>query len=166
MATRRLILLRHAKSDWQSAAATDFERPLNPRGRRDAPRVGRWLHFNHLKPDVICCSSAARTRETLQLVSTELDISASEVLFLGDLYHATENEVVQIAEQHLEKNQTVMMIGHNPGFELTVMHYYPEVSIPQDGKLMTTCCVAVLDFVGERSDLGGDGELIHLRRPD
>ena len=166
MATRRLILLRHAKSDWHSGASTDFERPLNHRGRRDAPRVGDWLNSHVPEPDVICCSSAARARETLQLVSTEFDISSSGVLYLDDLYHATEQEIVQIAVQQLAQVQTVMMVGHNPGFELALMHFCPEVSVPGDGKLMTTCCVAIIEFDDEYAVNKEHGRLDHLRRPD
>lgn len=161
MATRRLILLRHAKSDWHSGAATDFDRPLNHRGRRDAPRVGRWLHSNNLYPDVIYCSSAARTRETLELVGSELDLADVEINYLGDLYHASVTEVVDIAEQQLLDHQNVMLIGHNPGFETALLHLVPDVQIPSDGKLMTTCCVAVIDF-----DDFGTGILTHLKRPD
>ncbi len=161
MATRRLILLRHAKSDWHSGAATDFDRPLNHRGRRDAPRVGRWLHANNFYPDVIYCSSAARTRETLELIGSELDLADVEINYLGDLYHASEMEVVDIAEQQLLDHQSVMLIGHNPGFEKALLRLVPDVQIPSDGKLMTTCCVAVVDF-----DEFGTGSLTHLKRPD
>ena len=166
MATRRLILLRHAKSDWHSGVSTDFDRPLNHRGRRDAPGVGKWLQSHVPDPDVICCSSAARARETLELVSAEFELSSAEVLFLDDIYHADVLEIVQIATEQLAQVQTVMMVGHNPGFDMTVMHYCPGVSVPADGKLMTTCCVAVIEFDDEHSVNEGGGRLVHLKRPD
>jgi len=161
MATRKLILLRHGKSDWHSAAAADFERPLNGRGRRNAVQVGRWLHFYSIHPDVICCSSSMRTRQTLALVSTELNIADAEVNFIGDLYHATESEVIRIADEQLAHHQTVMLLGHNPGFELALMHYCPDVEVPADGKLMTTACVAVIALTP-----GEAAKLEHLKRPD
>ncbi len=160
MATKRLILLRHAKSDWHSGARTDFDRPLNHRGRRDAPRVGRWLQANNLCPEIVCCSSAARTRETLDLVATELDLNSAEVNFTRGLYHASESEIVDLAEQQLSAYESAMLVGHNPGFEMALLHYVPDVQIPADGKLMTTCSVAVIDF-----DKTGTGILVHLKRP-
>ena len=160
MATRRLILLRHAKSDWHSGAKTDFDRPLNHRGRRNAPEVGRWLHTHGLHPDIVCCSDAARTRETLDLVATELDLSDAEIQYTDALYHASAKEIVEIAEQQLMDYACVMLIGHNPGFEMALLHYVPEVTVPKDGKLMTTCTVSVIDF-----DPSGQANLVHLRRP-
>lgn len=160
MATKRLIMLRHAKSDWHSGARTDFDRPLNPRGRRDAPRMGRWLNVNNLCPEFVCCSSAARTRETIELVATELDLTNTEINFTRDLYHASEDDIVDLAEQQLSEYECVMLVGHNPGFEMALLHYVPDVQIPPDGKLMTTCSVAVIDF-----DDSGVGTLVHLKRP-
>ena len=164
MATKRLILMRHAKSDWQNEALTDFERPLNRRGRHDSPRVGRWFHFNSLHPDVICCSSAARTRETLSLVSTELDISQCEVQFMGQLYHANETEIAKVIDDAFYYCSTVLILGHNPGLEMALLNYCPQLQIPSDRKIMTTACVAVIDFEEEATP--GKGRLVHHRRPD
>ncbi|MGI9317976.1 MAG: hypothetical protein ACR2QW_11630, partial [bacterium] len=73
---------------------------------------------------------------------------------------AGEADIVEIAEQQLLDYQSVMLVGHNPGFELTLLHYVPEVQVPADGKLMTTCSVAVIDF-----DDSGKNSLAHLKRP-
>ena len=62
--TALLILLRHAKSDWYSGVPGDFDRPLAARGRKDAPRVGKWMKKNGILPELILCSPAVRTRET------------------------------------------------------------------------------------------------------
>ena len=146
MATRRLILLRHAKSDWYSGAATDFDRPLNDRGRRNAPRVGRWLHANGLAPDVVCCSSARRTRQTLELVGTELGLSTTDLYYLGELYHASEEEISMIVDDYLPGDGTLMVVGHNPGLEMVLSEYCPDVQMPADGKLMPTGAVAVVEL--------------------
>ena len=146
MATRRLVLLRHAKSDWYSGAATDFDRPLNDRGRRDAPRVGRWLRLHALAPDVVCCSSAHRTRQTLDLVGTELGLSEADLHYLGELYHAGEREITGIVEDYLPVDGTLMVVGHNPGMETALLEYCPDVQVSADGKLMPTAAVAVLEW--------------------
>lgn len=160
MATRRLVLLRHAKSDWYSGAATDFDRPLNNRGRRDAPRVGRWLHLNALTPDVVCCSSALRTRQTLELVGTELGLAMADLHYLGELYHASEGEITGVVEDYLPGDGTLMVVGHNPGMETTLLEYCPDLQVPPDGKLMPTAAVAVVEWPET-----GPPQLRHLVRP-
>ena len=166
MDNKRLILLRHAKSDWHSGVATDFERPLNKRGFGHAPRVGRWMHFNGLKPETICCSSAVRTRQTLEGLSTELNISESNTYFLGELYHAIETEIIRVIEQFFQSCNCLMVIGHNPGLELTLMHYCPDTLIPADRKIMPTACVAVIDFDDPVEQSIGRGRLALHRRPE
>lgn len=160
MATRQLILLRHAKSDWYSGVARDFDRPLNARGRRDAPRMGRWLHFNGLVPDVICCSSAVRTRETLGLVATELNVSHADIHYLGNLYHADEGEIASVVDDHLPTDGRMMVVGHNPGLEMALLQWCPDLRVPADGKVMPTAAVAVLGLSREASP-----SLVHLVRP-
>ncbi len=65
---KTLLLLRHAKSSWNDPSLADHDRPLKKRGRKAAPRMGRWLQENGLRPDCVLCSTATRARETLQLV--------------------------------------------------------------------------------------------------
>ncbi len=146
MGIRRLILLRHAKSDWNSGAATDFDRPLNHRGRQDAPRVGRWLQLHDLVPDVTCCSTACRTRQTLAGVMTGFHADIAAPYFLDELYHASEHQISSMVERFLPDHGTLLIVGHNPGLEMVLLGYCPDVRIPPDGKLMPTATVGVLDF--------------------
>src|SRR5690348_12983247 len=85
-AGRRLVLLRHAKSAWPEVA--DHERPLAKRGRRDAPKVGRWLGTSGYLPDAVVCSTARRARETWDLVSAQLP-AAPEVHYEPRVYEAS-----------------------------------------------------------------------------
>lgn len=161
MSNPQLILLRHAKSDWHSDAIRDFDRPLGPRGIRDAPRVGRWLHFSGLRPTLIVCSSAVRARETLRGVASQLNLDKVEIQYSGGLYMATESEVAEIAARALATADRVMLVGHNPGLEMALIQYCPDVPVPPDGKLMPTGCVAAIEF-----DAAGEAHLLHLRRPE
>ena len=119
------------------------------------------MHFHGLRPGLVVCSSAVRTRETLQGVATELNLSNAEIRYDGDLYHASESTVIAIADAAMADAESVMLIGHNPGFELALMHYIPDLKVPADGKVMTTCCVAVIEW---NSD--GIPRLLHHRRPE
>ena len=162
MATRRLVLLRHAKSDWHSGARSDFDRPLNARGRRDAPRVGRWLQANAELPERILCSSAARTRETLDGVFEGAGWSEAEtdVNYRDNLYLASERTIVESALEALDEASPVMVVGHNPGMDLALIHFCPEVRADPRGKLMTTCALALIDVDEDRQ-----ARLVTFRRP-
>jgi phosphohistidine phosphatase SixA len=87
-ASRELLLLRHAKSDWYSGAASEFERPLNDRGRKEAPRMGAWLLSQNLKPDYLVSSPATRARETILAVADQLGIGERHIQWDDRLYMA------------------------------------------------------------------------------
>ena len=110
--TRRLILLRHAKSDWPDVP--DLDRPLAKRGRRDAPRIGRWLHEHGYQPDVVVVSDAARTRQTWDLVAPELGESPA-VHFEPRAYAASALTLLYLAQELPARYRTALLIGHNPG---------------------------------------------------
>ena len=75
-----LTLLRHAKSDWGDPGLADFDRPLNERGRSDAPRMGKWMAVSGFVPDTVLCSTAVRTRETWALVAPALPNAPSAAI--------------------------------------------------------------------------------------
>ncbi len=107
---KRLILMRHAKSDWSGGASSDHDRILNPRGRTAATALGNWLRENDLIPDQVLCSSAMRTKETCVRLGLPSEI---EVTYLRPLYLAS-TEVILDTLQAAQGN-CVLMIGHNPG---------------------------------------------------
>ncbi|OYW51540.1 MAG: phosphoglycerate mutase [Xanthobacter sp. 17-67-6] len=112
---RRLILLRHAKSDW-SEGLPDVDRPLAPRGREAAPRVGRYLAREGLAVDHVLVSPARRTQETWELVSAELSpppAASTE----PRIYEASTARLLEIVQEQPDTCHVLMMVGHNPGFE-------------------------------------------------
>ena len=113
---RRLILMRHAKSSWKSDAPTDHERPLNKRGRRDAPRVGAELARLGWVPDVVLSSDSSRTVETFARMKASLGFEG-EAEFLHDLYHAGVAEVRAAVARLPEGVGSALALGHNPGWE-------------------------------------------------
>jgi phosphohistidine phosphatase len=119
-ATRRLIVLRHAKSDW-SDNLPDHERPLAPRGIRDAPNLGRWLGDNGYVPDHVVCSTARRTRETWALVSEALPMKPP-VEYDEDLYGAGPEEFLEAARQIPGDVTTLALVGHEPGVSELTLH--------------------------------------------
>jgi len=114
---KTLLLLRHAKSSWADPALNDHERPLNERGRRDAPRMGHLVRKRKLSPDVIISSDAVRARLTAEAVA-ETSGCAARILLDPRLYHAGPNDIVAVLQTVPDAQaKTVMIVGHNPGLE-------------------------------------------------
>jgi phosphohistidine phosphatase len=111
---RRLLLLRHAKSDWPEGMA-DAERPLNERGREAAPLVGAFMAKQKLVPGLALISRARRTQETWDLVSKEL--GAPEAKFDERLYGAPADTILRVIRETPADIETLLVIGHNPGLE-------------------------------------------------
>jgi len=147
--TRRLILLRHAKSDWPDVP--DRDRPLAKRGRRDAPRIGRWLHERGYQPDAVVCSAARRTRQTWELVAPELG-GSPWVTFEPRAYAASAQTLLDLARELPGKYRAALLIAHNPGIaELAAELAEPAAGNGQldpAGLKFPTAAVAVLEFDG------------------
>jgi phosphohistidine phosphatase len=107
-----LILTRHAKSDWDDPALDDHDRPLNPRGRGDAPRVGAWLAGRGHRPGAALVSSARRTQETWERLAPALH-GAPTLHTLPGLYHAGPADILE--QLRMATSPSVIVIGHNPG---------------------------------------------------
>jgi len=108
--SRRLILMRHAKSSWDTPDLDDKERPLNPRGRRSAAALGKWLTEKGYLPDMVLCSSSQRTRETLD----GLKLGVTPVKYLDALYHASTNVLLDTLRES-GAGKTALILTHNPG---------------------------------------------------
>lgn len=110
--TRRLILIRHAKSSWDEPALDDHSRPLNARGRRAAAAIGRWLASRGYRPETVLVSTATRTRETWAGIAEALG-GGPEPRLVGRLYHASPEVMLAVLRE--AGGATVAMVGHNPG---------------------------------------------------
>jgi phosphohistidine phosphatase len=114
---RQLLILRHAKSSWADPALDDWQRPLNDRGLRDAPRVGDLLRRRSLVPDLIITSDAVRARTTAQAAARSAGYTR-DLLVAPSLYHATPEDVIEVLNSVPEEGANrVMIVGHNPGLE-------------------------------------------------
>ena len=113
---KTLMILRHAKSDWSDERVTDHDRPLNPRGKRDAPRMGEFLRTLDLRPDLIISSTAKRARKTAAKVAKKCDYPGVIELH-GSLYLAPPEEYLSVLNQVDDAHQCVLVVGHNPGLE-------------------------------------------------
>lgn len=112
---KRLTLVRHAKSSWKNALLADTDRPLNGRGKRDAPLMGGHLMSLGIIPDVILSSPAKRARKTAQLLAETIPAGAARILFDPALYEAVAGVLLERVRALDETWQHVMLVGHNPG---------------------------------------------------
>lgn len=112
---KTLYILRHAKSSWDNPDLDDFQRPLNDRGEKDAPRMGKRLRKENISPDLICSSPATRALTTAQLVAEELDYKAKSILEEPKLYHAGGDTILDVVRGFDDKHKAIMIVGHNPG---------------------------------------------------
>jgi len=163
--TRRLTLLRHAKSDWPDLP--DHDRPLAKRGRKDAPRIGRWLRTHGYVPDVVICSTALRTRQTWDLVAPELNGSA-EVRFEPRAYAASALTLLYLCQELPAPCHAALLIAHNPGIEeLAASLGGAQEGAPESAGLrFPTAAVAVFEFTGAWSALApGRANLLDFTIP-
>ena len=157
--TRRLLLLRHAKSSWDDPALADHDRPLAPRGRRAAKRMGAHLRDEQVEISLVLCSSATRARQTLERVEPP-----GEVRIEPSLYGAGAFELLKRLKRVPDETESVMLIGHNPAIE--DMTALLTDGVPLAGGKFPTGALATLTFTGSWRQLGpGTAQLESFVRP-
>lgn len=113
---KTLLLLRHAKSSWANAYLADHDRPLNKRGKQDAPRMGSLLRREDLIPDLIITSSAKRARDTAKLLADSAGYE-EEIIVLRQIYHGGTPDFFEILHDVPDETECALLVGHNPGLE-------------------------------------------------
>lgn len=149
---KTLYLLRHAKSSWDDPGLADVDRPLSGRGRKAAKAVRRMLGRRGLRPDLVLCSAARRTRETYEVLAPALD--SVEAAFESDLYEADADALLDRLRRLPDAAASVLVIGHNPGLErLTWLLIGAAAHGPAHESLrrkFPTAALAVLEYSGRR----------------
>jgi len=167
---KQLFILRHAKSSWDDPGVHDHDRPLAPRGRQAVQILHTYVRVHRIEPSLVLCSSARRTRETLEGVAP-----TGESLTEPGLYAASAGGLLDRLRQIPAGTPSVMLIGHNPAMQMLVLRLAaPALSQleDEDGDLATvqrkfpTGALATITFDCEWRDLvAGAGRLTGLVRP-
>jgi phosphohistidine phosphatase len=142
-------LLRHAKSSWSSPTLPDRERPLATRGVTDAPLMGKAMAERGIDPELVLCSSARRTRDTLDLVLPELRVEP-KVVYVDALYHASPEQMLEMLHEIQPGANRVMLVGHNPeiqAFALDLVGSGPKHFRDRLQAKFPTAGLAVINFV-------------------
>ena len=137
---KTLFLIRHAKSSWGDTALPDKDRPLNDRGRRDAPKIGERLAKRDVKPDLILSSPAMRALKTAEIIGKKLDYRRKDIVVDDRLYAVEADDLLDVIRKLGDKLERVMLFGHNP--ELTELAHRLSSKITH----MPTCAVAEFTF--------------------
>ena len=123
---KTLLLLRHAKSSWDDPGQKDFDRPLNARGTKAAPLIGKFLLRQKVAPDLVLSSPAERARQTTALVLNAAKVAA-ELRYDERIYEASAARLLEVVSQIEEGVNVAMVVGHNPGMEELLLALTSEV---------------------------------------
>lgn len=147
---RRLVVLRHAKSAWPDGVP-DHERPLAPRGRRDAPVAGRVLAEKDCLPDLALCSTAVRARQTWESASAQWG-TPPPVRYASRVYAAEVGELLDVLREVPDEVRTLLLVGHNPGLEELVLDLAGDAlgdALDDVRTKFPTSAIAVLSWHGD-----------------
>ena len=140
--SNQLLIMRHAKSSWDDRSLRDHDRPLNDRGRRDAPRMAEWLNEQGLAPDIILTSSANRAQTTATLIVEHLK-GVVDVEIVEEFYLAAPATYLEVLANLPDNISRPMVVGHNPGLEDLVQ------TLGGDDEVMPTAAIAYFENIGE-----------------
>lgn len=166
---KTIFLLRHAKSSWDDPVERDFDRPLNPRGRRAAETIGRYLREESLNFDHVVASPAVRVIETLDGVEAGARRPLGAT-FDRRIYMASAMTLLDIVHEAADDYDSLLLVGHNPGLEDLIFMLTPSDTSPirreVDVKYPTATLSEMLFDVERWQDIdGGAGKLARLVRP-
>ncbi len=159
---KTLILIRHAKSSWDSPSLSDFDRPLNERGKKNAPFMGKQLDKKNETPDMIFSSPAKRAKSTAKRIARELAQDENKIILVDELYHATIKTWLDFVCGLNNKLKTIMAFGHNNGIT-EFANYLTGGDIAN----IPTCGVVKINFnVNNWAEISkGNGELEYFDYP-
>ena len=157
---RTLLLLRHAKSSWDDSSLRDFDRPLNKRGLKAAPLIGRFMLKRKIRPGLVISSPAKRAKKTAALVIKSAQLETKPRLD-ERIYEASAMQLLEVVSQIEDAAEEVMLVGHNPGLEELLLALTGEV------RRMPTAALArvALDIERWRDAQETGGQLEWLVKP-
>ena len=157
--------MRHAKSDWSGPQISDFERPINKRGTRNAIRIGEWMNENNHIPQKIISSPALRAKETIELVTEQISkFNLEDLTYEDELYLAGFTQLIEFINTYKDKVQSLMLVGHNPGIE-NLVNYLCDKSGDKE-TIVTTANLFIFKFSSDSFNTAVDTiELVEAIKP-
>lgn len=161
---KTLYVIRHAKSSWDAKTLGDIERPLNDRGKKDAPRMGKRLKEKNIYPDLIITSPAKRALSTAKKIAKILKYPKEKLKINDKLYHGDEDTILEVLNKQKDKNNVIILFCHNPGLTDFVNSIMSE---ELDIDNVPTCGVVAFQFKAEHWDqvTWGTGKMLFFDYP-
>ena len=162
-----LLVMRHAKSDWDVGHGSDFDRVLSARGITDAPRMGQWIVDQDYTPDQLICSPAQRVRETILAASKVWEQDEGQIKWDHEIYNANLSQLLAIVAGDLTEGKINLLIGHNPGVSELIL-YLSGDRVPEQASsnLMPTATITVLKLANSDNPVNyGDWQIIDYMKP-
>jgi phosphohistidine phosphatase len=160
---KTIILVRHAKSSWKDPSIDDFDRPLNKRGKRNAPFMGNKLKERKIMPNLVLSSPAKRAKKTAIAVAKALDYPKKKIVYFDKMYHASARTLFDLLKSLDDENETIMLFGHSPSlnkFADMLLKRNPITNIPTSG----VCCIRF--YVNQWQKVEeGKGEIVFFDFP-
>ena len=159
---KKLFIVRHAKSSWDYPELDDYDRPLNKRGKRNAPEMGQRLAKRNIKPDVMVTSPAKRAAATARRIAEEISFPRSNIQQESLMYHGSIRNMIEVIRSTSDHSNILMIFGHNPGLTDLTNHLSGS-----DIYNIPTCGIAEIDFdIASWQEVGdGKGSLISFDYP-
>ncbi len=159
---KKLYLVRHAKSSWKYPETPDHDRPLNKRGKRDAPFMGELLFKKGEEPEVLITSSAQRAFATARTFARELNYPPNKIIKEREIYEADTNDLLMIIGKIDNQFESAMLFGHNPGFTL-LNNLLTDTHIDN----IPTCSIVIIELdIKDWNDVSYDcGKVIAFEYP-
>jgi phosphohistidine phosphatase len=161
---KTLYIVRHAKSSWANPSQDDFDRPLNDRGKRDAPDMAKRLKEKKIKADVILSSPARRALSTAKRFAGELNFPKDKIKTKEKLYHAHEDTILEAIKGIKDKHNVAIVVGHNPGLTDFVNSFQKEEF---DIDNLPTCAVVAFEIAIDswKDAAWGKGKIVFFDYP-
>jgi phosphohistidine phosphatase len=160
-----LYIMRHAKSDWSGPGTSDFDRPINKRGRKNAKRIGQWMTEHKRTPQRVISSPANRAKQTIELVIEQIsEIKPENIRYEKALYLADPDTLLEQIQLYKNDVNSLMLVAHNPGLEQLV-HFLSSES-EKEYNSMTTANLVIFEYADNQFDPFRDkGALIEFIKP-
>jgi phosphohistidine phosphatase len=158
---KTLLICRHAKSSWDNMYHADHERPLNGRGKEDAPKMGRHLKTEDVVPDLIISSTAKRAMATAEAIALASDFDG-ELVYTRSFYHADPETVYEMLRSVSDEFGCVMIVGHNPGME-ELIDLLTDVPVQFTTANIAQVSLPIQSWAALSEDI--EGKLLNLWRP-
>jgi phosphohistidine phosphatase len=162
---KQLYVIRHAKSSWDEEGLSDFERPLNERGKRDAPAMGKRLKEKDVTPDLLFSSPAKRALSTARRIGKVLGYKKEKIKTDRRLYHADSEMIFSVLQEIKNKHEVVLVFGHNPGLTDFVNDLMTEHSMNIDNVPTAGVVAFELDITDWKELLPHKGRMLFFDFP-